>query len=208
MATRNVPDDAKGATLPMVMETGTWGVIATGTAAQIVEAGLCAPVQFPQGRKRSGYLELPDGGSLSFERRKGGVWSVRLRWPNERRKQLEEQQRQREAKQKRLDGICRDGETWRAKEVNKLCSLMELHASFTASACGWHFSEKSMREVESLISRVRMVLLNAEVRLDEQKRATYLAENAVDSAVGHVPMHRSAHLRVVHSGRAAHGLQS
>lgn len=208
MAKRNVPDAGREAPLPLVLETHSWGVVATGTASQIVEAGLCLPIQFPEGRKRVGYLALPDDSRLSFERQKGGVWSVRIRWPSAKRAHLERLQKLREDRQRNLDGLVQDSEAWKAKEIKRFCGLMNLHASFMRSECGWRFSDRSNREVESLLNRIRMVLLNADVQLDEQARAKYLADNDLDDADERMPIHRLRHLRLVQSQPPEKGLQS
>lgn len=208
MAKRNVPDAVRGAPSPLVIATHTWGVDATGTAAQIVEAGLCVPSQFPQGRKRSEWHSLPDGGSLSFLRQKGGAWKLRYRWSNEKRTQLELRQKLREIKQARLDEMCRDSETWKAKELKRICGLMDLPLSFMSSDCGWHFSVKARREVEVLVGRIRIALLNADVQLDEQVRAAYLAANAIDDEPTSLPNSRPTHLRLAYTQCTASGHQS
>lgn len=208
MAKRNVADAAREALLPLVLETHSWGVVAAGTASQIVEAGLCLPIQFPEGRKRVGYIELPDDSKLWFDRQKGNTWRVRLSWPRAKRVQLERLQKLREERQRNLDCMVHDGEAWKTKEINRFCGLMNLHASFMRTDCGWRFSEKSTRRVASLLNRVRMVLLNAEVQLSEQARANFLAENALDDANQRVPMHRSRHLSLVQPPNPAKGLRS
>lgn len=208
MAMRNVQDAARVAPLPLVLETQSWGVVAKGTASQIVEAGLCLPIHFPEGRKRSRYIELADDSSLSLERQKGGIWLVRFYWPRSKRVHLERLQKLREERQRNLDRMVHDGEAWKTKEINRFLGLMNLHASFMRTDCGWRFSEKSTREVASLLNRVRMVLLNAEVQLSEQARAKFLAENALDDANQRVPMHRSRHLSLVQPPNPAKGLRS
>lgn len=208
MAKRNVPDAVRGAPSPLVITTYPWGVEATGTAAQIVEAGLCVPSQFPQGRRRTEWHKLPDGGNLWFVRQKGGVWEVQRRWSPEKRTQMELRQKLREIKQARLDEMCRDSEAWKAKELKRICGLMDLPLSFMSSECGWHFSGKARREVEGLVGRIRIALLNADVQLDEQVRAAYLAANAIDDGPTSLPNNRPTHLRLAYTQRTASGHQS
>lgn len=208
MAKRNVPDAASGAPAPLVIETGRVGYWATGTAEQIVSAGLCVPSQFPPGRKRSGLVDLPDGSHLCFERQKGGMWRVHFHWPKEKRDEIALSRMQRKEKQERLDALHTDGEAWKAKQLRKFSAYADLNMSLMTSECGWRFSFKAQREVESLMRRIRVALLNADVELNERMREKYVAANAVNEGGERLPMPRPSHLRMAYSAVSLPRLQS
>ncbi len=144
---------------------------ATGTREQLIEAGLCTPAHFPEGRKRTIVRAY---WSMTYQR--GGRWKFNINRTREETARFRAAREARIAAVDLLDRMPTTPEHWRAhvaagvdKGLDYVRRCLKEDWNDEA-ASGFSLSPEAMRALEVQFARIRLVLANAAVSFDASAR--------------------------------------
>lgn len=162
MARRNVPKTGHAEPIAnlVAVESDDWKTKATGTKENLIQAGLCVPAHFPDGRKRSLYSKEY---SLT---KKDSIWTLTIWTSQDEREQRKQARLEREARERRLRLTAKTAAEWREKKSFSLSLAMAAIDQCTENDGGFHMQEKDIALIRALSKRLAMVVNNAQVQAE------------------------------------------